>query len=344
MSSDTFIYTILPGDTLSKITNEINACCGVTLHDLTQANPNLNSNNLKVGELLNVPAIIKTRSGLRYTVQAGDDLDAIIQNINSRSGLTYQEVEKSNPSLLPSQMKIGEKITIPPTIPTSSPTPIQTTDRSIDIPNIGYWHWTYHHSTAPPNTSMGMAFFGAVDPATALKQSARVQSVLKGTKYICLGGGTNAGRYSAEAIQKIIAAINAGDFAEYQGIAFDVEVGDSGLAGDFENLFSVSTDKGFENLVTVSHSKPYGIHDGTTLMRSFLTNENIDFLSPQLYTTGKEPANQYIAYGVRWSEYAQAKAAVIPSIVNGSYYEDAVQYFALQGVTLQGYIQWQQYS
>ena len=124
MPSDTFIYTILPGDSLSKITNEINACSGVTLQDVTQANPDLNPENLNVGQILDIPPIIKTRSGLRYTVQPGDDLNLIIQNINTRSGLSYQEVEKANPTLHPTQIQVGEKIIIPPVqaIPSSSQT------------------------------------------------------------------------------------------------------------------------------------------------------------------------------------------------------------------------------
>ena len=65
-------------------------------------------------------------------------------------------------------------------------------------------------------------------------------------------------------------------------------------------------------------------------------------MSPQLYSTGYETVNDYTAVGTPWSSYATTKAAVVPSIVAASYYADAVTYFAKQGVTLQGYVQWSQ--
>ena len=75
-------------------------------------------------------------------------------------------------------------------------------------------------------------------------------------------------------------------------------------------------------------------------MQSFFKDENIDFLSPQLYTTGKETTNDYTFARVPWKDYATAKAATIPSIVHPSYYADAVAFFQRQGVTLKGYVRW----
>ena len=77
------------------------------------------------------------------------------------------------------------------------------------------------------------------------------------------------------------------------------------------------------------------------LMHSFFADTNIDIMSPQLYTTGSESANDYdISHGVSWSEYANCRAAIIPSLVKAAYYDDAQQYFSSQGVTLAGYVQW----
>ena len=78
-------------------------------------------------------------------------------------------------------------------------------------------------------------------------------------------------------------------------------------------------------------------------MNSFITDSNIDILSPQLYTTGEEPENDYTtSQGVTWESYKTAKAAIVPSLVSSTYYPDAQTYFAQQGVTLKGYIQWKQ--
>jgi hypothetical protein len=86
-----------------------------------------------------------------------------------------------------------------------------------------------------------------------------------------------------------------------------------------------------------------GIPDAATLMRSFFPNKNIDYISPQLYESGEEGSNSYVTgAGVQWTEYAACKAAVIPSIVQASYYNSAKSYFAGKGVTTKGYIQWKQ--
>ena len=209
---------------------------------------------------------------------------------------------------------------------------------------IGYWHWTYHDSLAPEGTTMGIAFFGSVDPATAIEQSLKVKDRLKGDKYICLGGGNSSGKYTAEAIEKIIMAIQTGKFSGYQGIAFDVELGTSDLEDAFTKLFAITKMNHLKVLVTVSHSDPYGVGDKSTLMESFFADENIDILSPQLYTTGRETSNDYTAAGIQFSEYSKAKAAVVPSIVRAEYYPDAQAYFKKQGVELKGYIQWHQNS
>lgn len=347
MTSSSFQYTVLSGDTLLQIANEINACIGVTLQDVTAANSHLDINLINVGQVIEIPAIIPTRKGLSYTVRSGDTLAQILMNINGKSGITSEQIEQANPTINSTDLQAGELLTIPEVTAETgegqATTPKPTTSTpDLTIENRGYWHWTYHKSTAPEGTTMGMAFFGATDPADALEKSKAVLPILKGDKYICLGGGTNAGRYTATVITKIIDAINNGDFADYDGIAYDVEVGESGLTRDFQNLFEATKAKGFKNLVTVSHSRPYGIRDGTALMRSFLIDKNIDFISPQLYTNGKETANQYTAYGVKWEEYAKAEGIVIPSIVKASYYEAARSYFKNRGVDLGGYVQWHQ--
>jgi hypothetical protein len=78
-------------------------------------------------------------------------------------------------------------------------------------------------------------------------------------------------------------------------------------------------------------------------MRSFFTDSNIDFLSPQLYTTGNEGSNDFTTSGgVAWSEYAGRHAKIVPAIVSGNYYENARATFAQNGVTTVGYVQWSQ--
>jgi hypothetical protein len=176
-----------------------------------------------------------------------------------------------------------------------------------------------------------------------LQQSGAVYTSVPNPKYITLGGGNRNGAFEADSLQKVTDAISAGKFASYAGIAYDIEEGDPGLSTAFAESFEAAKQQGLNVLVTISHSAPYGISDAHALMQSFFTDPNIDFLSPQLYTTGFETQNDYAtSHGVTWDMYAAAKARVIPSIVKASMYADAQSYFAQQGVTLSGFVQWSQ--
>ena len=94
-------------------------------------------------------------------------------------------------------------------------------------------------------------------------------------------------------------------------------------------------------MVTISHAAPYGIPDGAALTRAFFTDPNIDYVSPQLYSSGTESANDYTPnMGMAWTEYAQSKAQVVPSIVLASMYADAKAKFQGWGVNTAGYVQW----
>jgi len=190
---------------------------------------------------------------------------------------------------------------------------------------------------------MGIAFSGWTNSANATRDSQPIVSRLPGTKYISLGGGNANGRWSSSSLSSVTTAINNNTFRDYQGICFDIEEGDSGLSNGFASAFSAAKSKGFRVLVTISHSAPYGVPDSANLMNSFFNNSNIDYLSPQLYTTGTETKNDYtITTGTQWRSYANAKARTVPSVVYASYYNDAYSYFQSQGVTIDGYIQWAQ--
>ena len=138
-------------------------------------------------------------------------------------------------------------------------------------------------------------------------------------------------------------AIKAGSFSGYQGISFDVEEGDSGLQQAFQETFEIAQSAGLKVSVTVSHSSPYGVADGPALMKSFFSSASIDYLSPQLYTSGLETENAYTqSAGVPWSDYAGAKSLFLPSIVDVSMYSSAAQYFQSLGIATAGFAQWKQ--
>ena len=150
------------------------------------------------------------------------------------------------------------------------------------------------------------------------------------------------GAFEAHSLSAITTAILAGKFAAYDGICYDIEEGEAGLSALFQQSFAACKSMGLKVFVTVSHSQPYGIDDAEALMRSIIADRNVDYLSPQLYTTGNEPSNDYSVVGTPWTAYAASTARIVPSVVAASYYPDAARYFATQGVTLTGYIQWKQ--
>ena len=129
----------------------------------------------------------------------------------------------------------------------------------------------------------------------------------------------------------------------HQGLSYDVEEGSSGLQQAFADSFAAARSAGLKVMVTVSHSSPYGIPDGPKLMAAFFADHNIDYLSPQLYTSGTEAANDFTeSAGVPWSAYKGATALFVPSIVDDSMYASAVSYFQAIGITPAGYAQWKQ--
>lgn len=207
----------------------------------------------------------------------------------------------------------------------------------------GYYSWTWKGSSGIPSATMSVAFSGWTDVTNAVQESKKIDATLKGDKYICFGGGNANGRMSAAGLKNIDNAIKDGRLGAYAGIVYDVEEGDSGLGQAFEESFQTAKSQGFKVVVTVSHSQPYGITDAGQLMSTFLNSANVDYLSPQLYTSGMESSNDYaITNGYGWENYKGARPGIVVSIVRENMFEDAKEFFARQGVPVAGYIQWAQ--
>jgi hypothetical protein len=67
---------------------------------------------------------------------------------------------------------------------------------------------------------------------------------------------TIQGAFTLSSLNAITAAINANTITGYNGIAYDIEEGDAGLASAFTASFAAAKAKGFKVLVTTSHSQP----------------------------------------------------------------------------------------
>ncbi len=115
------LYRIRSGDTLFSIAEDF----GTTVAALRRANPGINPNNLRVGQVICIPVPAPTTTpipcpgGQLYTVRAGDTL----LNLANRFNTTVQDILDANPGLV-RPIRVGQVICIPVPAPTTTPTPI----------------------------------------------------------------------------------------------------------------------------------------------------------------------------------------------------------------------------
>ena len=110
---------------------------------------------------------------------------------------------------------------------------------------IGYWDEGWEQVTPPWGANMSIAFLGYSNISEALRDSSKLRSRMVGRKYLAIGGGNDAGAFSASIVEAVTAALEAGQVTGYDGIAFDVEVcKDEGLAGRFSEAFAAAKSKG----------------------------------------------------------------------------------------------------
>ncbi len=109
---NTFAYTIDPGDTLYSLARRYNT----TVSALVSANPNINPDNLRIGEQICVPRQERFPScpeGNFYTVRASDTLYSIARRFN----ISVDDLQEANPFVEPETLQIGEVICIPVATP-----------------------------------------------------------------------------------------------------------------------------------------------------------------------------------------------------------------------------------
>lgn len=148
-------------------------------------------------------------------------------------------------------------------------------------------------------------------------------------------------------------AINNGNFSNYKGILFDVEYIDTtGLTSQsamyplFQSIFTAAKSKSLKVIVSVGHSGNItdvaGGSQYTQLMTDFLSDANVDYVSPQLYANGNENPPQYNANGLPWSAWAASGKPIIFAIPWAQQYE-CVEAWAKQQFNpnqLSGFLQW----
>jgi hypothetical protein len=209
---------------------------------------------------------------------------------------------------------------------------------------VGYYSPSWDKgSLGPSGATFGVAFTGWVDPETALTEYAGPD--LQGDKFVSFGGGNANGKFTAERLTSVVSAIKSGRVkdAGFAGICFDVEECDAGLTQQFAEAFAATKAQGLKVFVTTSHSAPYGCPDGADLVKSWLQDDNLDFVSPQMYTSGAETCADFEPNDqLDWSAWKVPMASkMVPSIPYASQYPLVYQWFQKQGLQLPvGYVQW----
>mmetsp|Transcript_12623 Transcript_12623/g.25746 ORF Transcript_12623/g.25746 Transcript_12623/m.25746 type:complete len:114 (-) Transcript_12623:34-375(-) len=110
---------------------------------------------------------------------------------------------------------------------------------------------------------------------------------------------------------------------------------------------------GMEVIITTSHSAPYQTDDASVavdLVKSWCNSENVDYLSPQLYSSGMEGSPELdetsscINAGCTWELYKPevCNANFAPSIVDETHLEASINFFKQYGIEFAGYLVWAQ--
>lgn len=109
------LYTIRAGDTLFSLAQRFN----VTVDAIIQANPGIDPNNLRVGQVICIPGTgpAPCPGGTLYTIRAGDTLFSLAQRYNT----TVDAILRANPGIDPNNLRVGQVICIPGTGPVPCP-------------------------------------------------------------------------------------------------------------------------------------------------------------------------------------------------------------------------------
>lgn len=209
---------------------------------------------------------------------------------------------------------------------------------------VGYYSPSWDKgSVGPHGSTFGIAFTGWVDPAQAIDYEG---PALQGAKWVSVGGGNDNGKFTSSRLSSVVAGINDGTFkkAGYEGICFDVEECDAGLAGAFSGAFAAAKAQGLKVFVTTSHSAPYGCPDGAELVAAWLKDENLDFVSPQMYTSGAERCADFDPNDqLAWDAWKGTSAKIVPSICEDAQWPQVYSWFVKQGLPEPvGFVQWKE--
>ncbi|KUO49763.1 MAG: peptidoglycan-binding protein [Desulfitibacter sp. BRH_c19] len=98
-------WRVREGDTIFKIALQINS----TVDAILELNPNINPQNLRVGQSICIPSPTPCPSGIFWVVSAGDTLFSIAQEV----GTSVESLLELNLGINPNNLQIDQQICLP---------------------------------------------------------------------------------------------------------------------------------------------------------------------------------------------------------------------------------------
>ena len=190
----------------------------------------------------------------------------------------------------------------------------------------GFFKWIWSSDTSyqgPKNTNIGVTFTGSFPNNAGLPSGNIAPMTTEGLKILCYGGGNEAGGWNTAHIADISAQSNINFLIDngYDGVMFDIEQYDSSTTNippsTFNGMFQTIKDANLYVFVTISHFAPYGMENAEDLVENWLQNSLIDYLIPQLYTTGYELSNDFTNFN---SAFLSSVPKIAPAIVSEPLY------------------------
>jgi len=116
------------GDTFYSIARRYN----ISVDALIAANPNVDPDNLRIGQQICIPGSTPPPSGCPtgttpYTIRSGDTFYSLARRFNT----TVEAIQAANPGVDPNNLQIGQVICIPGTTPPPGGCPTGTTPYTI---------------------------------------------------------------------------------------------------------------------------------------------------------------------------------------------------------------------
>lgn len=107
---DGLYYVVRPGDSLYFIASK----CNVSVEEIIMANPGLDPDNLRIGQLICIPnkevPDKDCPNGILYTVREADSLSSILLRFN----ISILDLKEGNPNIDIDNIRVGERLCILP--------------------------------------------------------------------------------------------------------------------------------------------------------------------------------------------------------------------------------------